>query len=42
MTLITEIRDRAACAAWSPLRLHPDLVATGTKVSKVFLYINDA
>jgi hypothetical protein len=33
MTLITEIRDRAACAAWSPLRSHPDWVTTGTKVS---------
>ncbi|KAL7579856.1 hypothetical protein ACA910_004868 [Epithemia clementina (nom. ined.)] len=33
MTLIREIRDRAACGAWSPIQSRPDLVALGTKDS---------
>ena len=33
MTLIREIQDRAACAAWSPIQSKPDLVVLGTKVS---------
>lgn len=33
MTLIREIQDRAACAAWSPIQMKPDLVVLGTKDS---------
>lgn len=33
MTLIREIKDRAACAAWSPIQTNPDLVVLGTKDS---------
>jgi hypothetical protein len=31
-TVVAEISERAACAAWSPVASHPDIVALGTKV----------
>ena len=33
MTLIAEIKELAACAAWSPFQEHRDWIVTGTKVS---------
>jgi len=33
MTKITEIQDRVAAVAWSPLPSHPDLIALGSKDS---------
>jgi hypothetical protein len=34
-TVVAEISERAACAAWSPVASHPDIVAVGTKVRRV-------
>jgi hypothetical protein len=34
-TVVAEISERAACAAWSPVASHPDIVALGTKVRNV-------
>lgn len=36
-TVVAEISERAACAAWSPLLSHPDIVALGTKVRHIEL-----
>lgn len=35
MTKVAEISDRSACAAWSPIRSHPDWIVVGSKVSFV-------
>ena len=51
MSILKQINDKGATIAWSPLRSHPNLLATGTKVrsascqimpvSKVLLGIYD-
>ena len=32
MTKITQIEDRSAASAWSPIREHADVIAIGAKV----------
>jgi hypothetical protein len=40
MTKITQIEDRSAASAWSPIRNYPDVIALGAKVrsENVFQY----
>jgi len=33
MSILKQINDKGATIAWSPLRSHPNVLATGTKVS---------
>lgn len=34
MSLLAELEDISACAAWSPLKEYGDYVVTGTKVRR--------
>lgn len=45
MTLITQIEDKGAVVAWSPVGEYADVIALGTKVSSynlLFLYFQDS
>lgn len=38
MTRITQIEDRGAAVAWSPIKSHADVIALGAKVSYCLVF----